>query len=800
LSQHKKNIAKKRLWFGDGRQTTMRKRTKSTYTLELLESRVLLSGDLAGAVPAAPVQPLEAPEQAVVLSVPRADGTDQQTWSVSEMLAETPSSFSAEGLDSQRDPAIASPALPDLNANLSVPEIIGQSTFANSSILQEQNRLHALLTAQNQMPQALDGPTLTVSQMLAQPVTFTTFPSTSQNQPEQSPVVTQHVVATPSNPAIPVSSPNNPALPPISQDPTGQDPVVTQPVPTIPSFPTVPTTSPNNTGTAASTINPELPRVYVDTSMPTTSRTVTVGPSGADYTDLQQALNEVSLGTTILLQPGVSYTTTNDNGFVLPNKTTGTGWIVIRPALPDSALPAPGTRLTPAEAALLPKIVRGPLNVNGMSAQAGAHHYRIIGLEFMNQGNVDTRIAGAAFIDLGSPQERSLASQSHHILFDRVYIHGPSAPQSIGVKFGIIFGGQHQGVINSTIEDITYGSDAIAVASWAGAGPFVIKNNALSSSGENIMFGGADAQIANLVPSDIEIRHNYIFKPLKWRDDPAYSTGTRKILVKNLYESKSVQRVLIDGNVFENMWPGAQAGFAINLTPRQAHQHSTQPWTVVQDLTITNNVFRNTANGIAISGQDPGEWALKFGGPAPVPTLLGGRILVKNNLLVNTGGYPGTGIVFQLANGPFDVTIQHNTVASRHPNTGGTTLKFTYGAANADYTQMERFTLQDNLFLAQNYPLFAGGGTTLAGVSLAAPSYMWTNNVFAGPWPTPVGVKSNLLPQGNGNAYPASEANIGYTNLAGRDYRLSSTSPYKNAASDGEDIGVHWDEFNEAIQ
>lgn len=804
LSQHKKDIVKMRKWFRDGRQTTMRTKTKTTYTLELLESRVLLSGDLAGAVQAAPVQQLEVPEQAVVLTVPGSDSVAQQTWSVSEMLAQPPSSFSAEGWDSQGDPAIASPALPDPNTNLSVAEIIGQSTSANSSSLQEQNQLHALITVQNQMPQAAEGQTLTVAQILAQPMLFTTLPSTSQSQPEQNPVVTQLVVATPSNPAVPVDSANNPALPSISQDPTGQDPVVTQPVPATPSIPTVPITAPSNSGSTASTINPELPRTYVDTSIPTTSKTVTVGPSGADYTNLQQALDEVSLGTTILLQPGVSYTTTNGNGFVLPNKTTGTGWIVIRPALPDSALPAPGTRLTPSDAALLPKIVRSVLNVYAMSTEAGAHNYRIIGLEFMNEGNVDTKIAGGAFINIGSTQETSLAKQSHHIVFDRVYIHGPSAPGSIGVKFGIVLGGQHQGVINSTITDITYGSDAIAIGNWGGAGPFVIRNNALSSSGENIMFGGSDPIVANLVPSDIEIRDNYIYKPLEWRDNPAFSTGSRRILAKNLLEFKNGQRVLIDANVFENMWPSAQPGYAMTFTPRQGSLRTSAlgpnggaPSTIVQDITITNNVVKWTANGITISGRELSD-ATHYG------TLQGGRYLVKNNLFVDSGGYPATGKIFTVANGAFDVQILHNTVASFNAANATAGTVFLFDGNTSTGLLLKNLVIKDNITLARSYPFIANvNGSSqfsLAGLSKIAPGYVWDHNVIAGPWPSGGGITASAMPQGAGNAYPAREANIGYINMAGGDYRLSSISPYKAAASDNSDIGVDWNAFNTATR
>jgi hypothetical protein len=78
------------------------------------------------------------------------------------------------------------------------------------------------------------------------------------------------------------------------------------------------------------------------------------------------------------------------------------------------------------------------------------------------------------------------------------------------------------------------------------------------------------------------------------------------------------------------------------------------------------------------------------------------------------------------------------------------------------------------------------------------PGYIWTNNVFAGPWPTSGGWTAAMMPQGNGNAYPVSLVNVGYTNVAGGDYSLSSISPYKGAASDGKDIGVDWNQFNAA--
>ena len=41
-----------------------------------------------------------------------------------------------------------------------------------------------------------------------------------------------------------------------------------------------------------------------------------------------------------------------------------------------------------------------------------------------------------------------------------------------------------------------------------GSGPFLIQNNYLEGAGENVIFGGGDPSIANLVPSDIQILGN----------------------------------------------------------------------------------------------------------------------------------------------------------------------------------------------------------------------------------------------------------------------------------------------------
>jgi hypothetical protein len=937
LIKRKKNSGKTGGLFSKKGQTSGQKKTRSTYNLELLESRVLLSADLAGAVQIMPIKPTQAPQQAMILNVPAGQAATQQTFSVSELLAKPVSSFLQQAGQLSRATSNAAghasdPALSEVSKTQThtISEILSELWQARHQFSTKQNGIAsqpvtpvaqpqpsipqgsetvsadvktsslqpAAVPAQNQpTPIAAASATVTPSGMATMPPIMPSqspliesqtlvqpTPSVTQSPIQQ--IVAPQVVSVPASsdgaslgstvqiPSVQQMSPNLvPTANPVSQEPTplvgktvllssvinsngtdallsppapdspiqeqpipqlivtipsglvaapiaevptlpvwqtigqlasstpqiGADglplpaqvsqvqdqptpqpivttpsdivgapvpeapspipqgsvetiPAVLQPIVVAPPSPSVPISTPSNSNLATSTaIDSQLPQATVDTSMPTTSVTVRVGPHG-DYADLQVALNNVSLGTTILLEPGVSYTTSNELGFVLPNKAIGTGWIVIRPDVADSAIPAPGSRVTPADSSWMPKIVRGDENSYAMSVERGAHNYRIIGVEFMNGGNADTRLNGA-FINLDG-MESSLSGQSNHIVLDRLYVHGPSAPGSTGVKFGVILGGQYQAVIDSTIEGlVSNDGEAKAIAGWGGAGPWLITNNLLSASGENIMIGGATPIISGLIPSDIEISRNHFYKPLEWRDDPAYTSGPNSVLTKNLLELKNAQRVVIDANMFENAWPDGQSGHAVVLTPRGGGSTGSDAWTTVSDITITNNNFLNVANGFAISGGGP-TISLDQGGP----TQRGGRILVENNVFTGLGGDYNpvnlSGNFATIGMGPSDLQIKHNTVASyAGTNIRGTTLVFTYGIQDEGALfPLINFVLQDNHFAAREYPMTLGSAPDL---NTLMPGYIWTNNVFTGPWPTGGGWTIDMMPQGNGNEYPA---------------------------------------------
>jgi hypothetical protein len=358
----------------------------------------------------------------------------------------------------------------------------------------------------------------------------------------------------------------------------------------------------------ASAAAPELPRVYLDSrvsSTPVTGRTINV-PAGGDF---QAALNSAVLGDEIVLTAGATYTAPS-GGYVLPNKS-GSGWLTIRTSN-MAGLPAEGTRVSPNNSSAMPKIITpatepalttaaGIAPISGSTTPAGPHNYRFIGIEF---GMAPSTTINYGIIVLGRnrnqwdpaqnryvPDQVALNQTPYNLIFDRVYIHGNATGN---VARGIGLNSASTSIIDSYFSNIhNTDFDAQAIAGWNGPGPYKINNNYLEGSGENVLFGGADSASVSFIPSDIEFRHNYVAKPLSWKvGHPTYA-GIHWA-IKNLIEFKSAQRVLVDGNIFEHSWTDGQQGWCLVLTPR--NQEGTAPWSVVQDVTFSNNICRDTEN------------------------------------------------------------------------------------------------------------------------------------------------------------------------------------------------------------
>jgi hypothetical protein len=492
--------------------------------------------------------------------------------------------------------------------------------------------------------------------------------------------------------------------------------------------------------------DPLPPAVYLDTTLERPAgRTITVKGGG----NLQAALDSAAQGDVIALEPGATFT----GSFTLPAKAgAGNKWIIIRSAVTDDKLPPPGTRVSPNDAAVMAKIATANADP-ALRTAPGAHHYRFVGVEFQVAPSAAINYGLILFGDGGGGQS-TVESVPHDLIIDRCYIHGN---QTGNLRRGVAINSARTAIIDSHISDChEVGADSQAICGWNGPGPFKIVNNYLEGAGENFMLGGADPHVKNLVMSDIEFRRNYCSKPLTWKANHPTFAGKRWS-VKNIFELKNARRVVVDGNVFENTWLDAQVGFAILFTPR--NQEGTAPWSVVEDVSFTNNVVRHAAGGVNIMGRDDNN-----------PSEQTRRIAIKNNFFEDIGGpqWGGNGRFLQITE-TNHVLVDHNTII----HTGNVITA--YGKPNAN------FVFTNNLMLHNQYGVI-GDGAGVGNITLNQyfPNCVFKKNVIAG------GRSSAYPPD---NFFPATISEAKFADQSKGDYRLSASSPYKNAGTDGKGIG-----------
>jgi hypothetical protein len=457
--------------------------------------------------------------------------------------------------------------------------------------------------------------------------------------------------------------------------------------------------------------------------------------------DLQAALNQAQPGDTVLLTPGATYT----GHFTLaPNP--GPQWITIQSAALAS-LPAAGTRVAPANAPLMPKLIT-PDGSPALAINTGANYYRLQGLEF----GVAPGVYVQDLIRIGTGGESSNAQLPHDLDFDRDYIHGdPTA----GGKRGIALNGGATTVENSYVSTfISTGQDTQAICGWNGPGPYTIANNYLEAGSEIVAFGGANVAIPYNTPSDIVIKNNTFFKPLSWRPgDPSYAGFP--VWAKNHIELKNAQRVTIDSNTFTNNWIGAdQQGFTLVFSVRT--EGGAVPWAVVNNITVTNNIVRHSAAGALFVGHDG------TGGSS-------GTFKVQNNLWEDiSGAWGGDGRLFEILNGVNGISFDHNTAFQT-----GWPAVFDVGTSiNINFTN-NIFNLGAGI---------AGDGTANGTPTLLAYAGggIFTNNVL-------IGTTNNQYPANT--FFPASIDQVGFVNYNAENFLLAANSPYKGMATDGSDLG-----------
>lgn len=453
---------------------------------------------------------------------------------------------------------------------------------------------------------------------------------------------------------------------------------------------------------------------------------IKVPPGG----NVQAAIEKASSGDIVELQAGAVYSGTIN----LPNKPL-TDFVTIQSSGVND-LPVE-TRVSPAQRSSMATIVAGMFGRPAVSAADGAHHYRFVGIEFTTTSS----LYNYGLVTLGS-REKDTSRLPHSIEIDRSYFH----PNKTGTtRRGLALNSANTTIKNSYFEGFAFpGEETQGICGWTGTRNVRVINNYIEGGAENIMFGGADPDSADLIPTDIEVRGNHLNKPAQWN-----GTAT----VKTIFELKNAKRVQFVGNLLTNNWKGS----AFRITVR--NQDDGAPFSTIEDVVIKNNVVDGAGEGINILGKDD---------TYPSQTLK--RLTIENNLflnLTNGNGFEGSGYFIQIADGE-DVTIANNTV-------------FNSGNITTFYGKLPRnFIFRDNITGHGSYGIH--GPIDLKSDNARA---MFQNNVFMNL--NGVSAGDHAFPMGN--EIVSGIADVGFADVSSKDFRLMATSKYKGKGRNGVDLG-----------
>ncbi len=281
----------------------------------------------------------------------------------------------------------------------------------------------------------------------------------------------------------------------------------------------------------------------------------------------------------------------------------------------------------------------------------GPHHFAILNAELRPQAG----LAGTnAPLAIGQGNETLTSQIPTHIHLAYSYLHGDwtDAPVSGGVATAGPTGANSlpndialSGCISCSLSynyidrSIRPGAEGHGIALSLAQQIKIVHNWIEGQSIGHLCGGFAGAiTISGFVTcQDMEDRGNRYTYPYSWllAKQAGFNPngGANGYVRKNAHEYKFGERVLVDGNIFENTDnSGAQngTGFSFKTAQTSGGGMGTNYWTTLDNVTVTNNVGRNFCNGPSFG--DRSDNTGSNGGGVSLPAQI---FQVANNLVYN---------------------------------------------------------------------------------------------------------------------------------------------------------------------
>ncbi len=557
----------------------------------------------------------------------------------------------------------------------------------------------------------------------------------------------------------------------------------------------------------------------------------TVCSSGCTYSSLQTAITAAQTyqdGTLceevlLILTAGETFS----GNFTIPSKSCAK-YVTIRSSAQSAV--SQGTRAGSSHTASM-ALVRSP-NTTSVIDMAAGGYWRFQMIEFTKAG---TGALMYALVKIANSSARQLAILPHHVIFDRVYIHGVA--NAAELIRGIHLAARNVEIVDSTISDI-YGQGIETQAIWCelGCQDITVVNSLISAATENFLAGGndgvglSDTTLNNHPQMGFVFKGNHFYKDPSWKRSSGSVAPTRACLVgeyylnttgsqwyictvatgtwnttsapayastpsqKNLFELKDGRRIKIVGNYFENSWDQAQPGaiILVNQTGQTVLAHN------VEDVEFAYN--RGAQIGAGYNYGNLGYLWTPGNGKSGTSITRAKRHNIHNNLI--TGFFYGGAATG--GSGRLYTPHTNDDMVFRHNTTAGSPTHGIINNSDAADNWRGNFQIIDNVFGGlPNYAWIATGaigGSNWCGlqnlVMADGGSLDFRANALVGGSNQGTTCTGNDGPQLYTGTRPATAADL-FTNPAS-DWSIKSGSPAENAATDGLNLGADMSMVNGA--